>query len=130
MKKWLSVVLVDDSALEDFRVETYATALSALVSDATPGLLLFPTTSRGRELAGMLAIDLNTGVLVDVVAMELDGDKVVATRPIYAGKLLQKTICNGTPQIITVRGNSRNMMNSYSPTSYDSQSIFLHSIHP
>ncbi|MBT3188198.1 MAG: electron transfer flavoprotein subunit alpha/FixB family protein, partial [Anaerolineae bacterium] len=63
-------------------------------------------TSRGRELAGMTAIDLNSGVLVDVVALEMDGDKVVATRPIYAGKLLQKTICNATPQIVTLRGRA------------------------
>ena len=100
------VVLGDDSALADFRVENYATALSALVSNATPNLLLFPTTSRGRELAGMVAIDLNTGVLVDVVAMELDGEKVVATRPIYAGKLLEKTVCNASPQIVTLRGRA------------------------
>ena len=98
------VVLADDSALDDFRVEAFSTALSALVTDAVPGLLLFPTTTRGRELAGMVAIDLNTGVLVDVIAMELDGDKVVATRPIYAGKLLQKTTCSTSPQIVTIRG--------------------------
>ncbi len=100
------VVLGDNPALADFRVETYATALSALVSDAAPGLLLFPTTTRGRELAGMIAIDLNSGVLVDVIALEADGDKVMATRPIYAGKLLQKTACNATPQIVTLRGRA------------------------
>ena len=100
------VLLGQDAALEDFRVENYATALSALASDVDLSLLLFPTTSRGRELAGMVAIDLNSGVLVDVVAMELDDDKVVATRPIYAGKLLQKTVCNATPQIITLRGRA------------------------
>ena len=100
------VLLGDNAALEDFRVENYATALSALASDVDLGLLLFPTTSRGRELAGMTAIDLNSGVLVDVVALEMDGDKVVATRPIYAGKLLQKTICNATPQIVTLRGRA------------------------
>ena len=100
------VLLGDDPALADFRVENYATALSALVADATPDLLLFPTTSRGRELAGMVAIDLNSGVLVDVVALEMDGEKVVATRPIYAGKLLQKAVCNGTPQIATLRGRA------------------------
>ncbi len=98
------VLLGQNPALEDFRVENYATALSALASDADLGLFLFPTTSRGRELAGMVAIDLNTGVLVDVVAMELDGDKVIATRPIYAGKLLQKTVCNAMPQIVTLHG--------------------------
>lgn len=100
------VLLGQDPALEDFRVENYATALSALASDVDLDLILFPTTSRGRELAGMVAIDLNTGVLVDVIAMELDGDKVVATRPIYAGKLLEKTVCNATPQIVTLRGRA------------------------
>ncbi len=100
------VLLADDAALEDFRVEAYASTLSALASDATLNLLLFPTTSRGRELAGMVAIDLNTGVLVDVVAIEMDGEKAVATRPVYAGKLLQKTVCNATPQIITLRGRA------------------------
>ena len=105
------VLLGDDSALEDFRVENYATALSALATSATAtdvdlGLLLFPTTSRGRELAGMTAIDLNSGVLVDVVALELEGEKVIATRPVYAGKLLEKTACVSTPQIITLRGRT------------------------
>ena len=54
----------------------------------------------------MAAIDLNTGVLVDVIALEADGDKVVATRPIYAGKLLEKTVCNAKPQIVTLRGRA------------------------
>lgn len=100
------VLLADDAALEDFRVEAYASTLSALASSQSPDLILFPTTTRGRELAGMAAIDLNTGVLVDVIALEADGDKVVATRPIYAGKLLEKTICNAVPQLVTLRGRA------------------------
>ena len=100
------VLLADDAALEDFRVEAYASTLSALASAQSPDLLLFPTTTRGRELAGMAAIDLNTGVLVDVIGLEADGDKVVATRPIYAGKLLEKTVCNAKPQIVTLRGRA------------------------
>ena len=100
------VLLADDAALEDFRAEAYASTLSAVASDGNPDLLLFPTTTRGRELAGMAAIDLNTGVLVDVIALEAEGDKVVATRPIYAGKLLEKTVCNAKPQLVTLRGRA------------------------
>ena len=100
------VLLVDDAALEDFRVEAYASTLSSIASSQSPDLILFPTTTRGRELAGMAAIDLNTGVLVDVIGLEADGDKVVATRPIYAGKLLEKTVCNAKPQIVTLRGRA------------------------
>jgi len=100
------VLLADDTALEDFRVEVFASTLSAVASSQSPDLILFPTTTRGRELAGMAAIDLNTGVLVDVIALDADGDKVVATRPIYAGKLLEKTVCNAKPQLVTLRGRA------------------------
>jgi electron transfer flavoprotein alpha subunit len=100
------VLLADDPALADFRAEAYASTLSALASDQAPDLILFPTTTRSRELAGMIAIDLNTGVLIDVIALDTEGDKVVATRPIYAGKLLEKTVCNASPQIVTLRGRA------------------------
>ncbi len=100
------VLLADDATLEDFRAETFASTLSKLASEQNPDLILFPTTTRGRELAGMSAIDLETGVLVDVVGLEVEGDKVVATRPIYAGKLLEKTVCNAMPQLVTLRGRA------------------------
>jgi electron transfer flavoprotein alpha subunit len=100
------VLLADDPALADFRVEPFASTLTKVASEQNPDLILFPTTTRGRELAGMAAIDLETGVLVDVVGLEVEGDKVVATRPIYAGKLLEKTVCNARPQLVTLRGRA------------------------
>ena len=99
-------LVADDAALADYRAEAFASTLSSLAAERSPDLILLPTTTRGRELAGMAAIDLETGVLVDVIALELDGDKVVATRPIYAGKLLEKTVCNAKPQIVTLRGRA------------------------
>jgi electron transfer flavoprotein alpha subunit len=100
------VLLADDAALADYRAEAYATTLSKLAADRTPDLLLFPTTTRGRELAGMVAIDLKTGVMVDVTALEATGGKITVTRPIYAGKLLTKETCSSSPQIITLRGRA------------------------
>jgi len=100
------VLLADEPALADFRAEVYASTLSKLATEQNPDLILLPTTTRGRELAGMAAIDLNTGVLVDVTTVEVEGDKVTATRPIYAGKLLEKTVCNAKPQIVTLRGRA------------------------
>jgi electron transfer flavoprotein alpha subunit len=69
-------------------------------------VLLFPTTTRGRELAGIAAIDLKTGVMVDVTALEASEDKITVTRPIYAGKLLTRETCSSKPQIITLRGRA------------------------
>jgi electron transfer flavoprotein alpha subunit len=100
------VLLADDVALADYRAEAFAATLGKLAAERTPDLLLFPTTTRGRELAGMAAIDLKTGVMVDVTALEAAGDKITVTRPIYAGKLLTKETCSSRPQIITLRGRA------------------------
>ncbi len=100
------VLVADDASLKDYRAETYASALSALVSSHNPNLILFPTTARTREMAAMSAIDLNTGVLTDVSGLEANGDSFVATRPIYEGKLLEKAVCSGKPVMATIRGRA------------------------
>ncbi|RPI23224.1 MAG: electron transfer flavoprotein subunit alpha/FixB family protein [Chloroflexota bacterium] len=97
------VLLADDPSLDDYRPEPYVGLIAKLAREGQPQVLLFPTTSRGRELAGMSAVDLNTGVLVDVVALEVKDGTVYATRPVYAGKLLSKVQCQARPQIITTR---------------------------
>jgi electron transfer flavoprotein alpha subunit len=100
------VFLADDAALADFRAEAYSSTLTALASAHNPDLILLPTTFRAREMAAMAAIDLNSGVLVDVTALEVDGDKITALRPIYEGKLQEKTTCAAKPQFITLRGRA------------------------
>ncbi|HSJ88703.1 MAG TPA: electron transfer flavoprotein subunit alpha/FixB family protein, partial [Anaerolineales bacterium] len=97
------VLAAEDAALTDYRPEPYAATLSALASAQSPDLILFPTTARTRELAAMAAVDLNTGVLTDVSALEADGDNLVATRPIYEGKVLEKSVCSGKPVMATIR---------------------------
>jgi electron transfer flavoprotein alpha subunit len=99
-----TVHAADDPDLADYRPESYADVIAAQAADA--GLLLFPTTTCGRELAGLAAIDLKTGAITDVTALEMDGDRVVATKPVYAGKLLAKVVCSGTPQIVTLRARA------------------------
>ena len=95
-----------DSALEDYRAEMYASTLSALAGSHSPDLILFPTTARTRELAAMSAVDLNTGVLTDISGLEVSDDSFIATRPIYEGKLMEKTVCSAKPVMATIRGRA------------------------
>ena len=101
-----TVYLADDPALAVFNPETFSSTLAALVSDSPPALILFPTTSRTRELSAMLSIDIQTGVLVDVTALELNDGQLVATRPVYEGKLLEKTTCSAATQLVTLRARA------------------------
>jgi electron transfer flavoprotein alpha subunit len=97
------VLLADSPILKDFRPEPLADMVAQASKEYQPDLIIFPTTSRGRTLAGMAAVDLDTGVMVDVITLDWAGGEVTATRPIYGGKLLAKLTCGTTPQIITLR---------------------------
>lgn len=100
------VLVADDATLADFRTEPYASLLSKLAGEAAPEAILFPTTTRGRDLAAMVAVDLNSGVLVDVTAIEVVDGEILATRPIYAGKLFSKVKCSARPQLVTLRARA------------------------
>jgi electron transfer flavoprotein alpha subunit len=96
----------DDETLADYRPEPYAALIAKVAGELDPDVLLLPTTMRGRELAAMAAIDLDSGVLADVTELEVQDGEVIATRPIYAGKLLSKAVCEAKPRIITTRGRA------------------------
>ena len=100
------VFLADDASLEEYRAEAYASAMAKSVEAAGPEVILFPTTTRGRELAAMLAVDVDSGVLVDVTEMDVDGDVISAKRPIFAGKAFAKVKCEAKPQIVTLRARA------------------------
>ena len=98
-----AVLLAEDATLTHFRVEPQAALLAQAVRDADPAVVLIGATFRGRELGPALAVELDTGCIADCTALELDSGQLVATRPIYAGKLLCKcTIPERRPQIIVL----------------------------
>ncbi|MEW6568407.1 MAG: electron transfer flavoprotein subunit alpha/FixB family protein [Chloroflexota bacterium] len=101
------VLLAEGEALNDYRPEPYAGVLGKIASDQKAEVLMMPTSGRTRELAAMVAIDLETAVTPDVTAFEVKDGRVVATRPIYAGKLLIKEACpTARPHIITLRSRA------------------------
>jgi electron transfer flavoprotein alpha subunit len=98
------VFLADDATMADFRAEAYAALLGKLAQEHTPAVILCSATTRGRELAPTVAAALETGAIADVTALEIEDDRIVATRPIYAGKLLSKcAIPDRRPQILSLR---------------------------
>ncbi len=100
------VFYADDATLTDYRAEPYADVLVKAAKEQAADVLLFPTTTRGRELAAMSSIDLESGVMPDVTDLAVEDGKIVATRPVYAGKLFSKVYSEARPQIITTRGRA------------------------
>jgi electron transfer flavoprotein alpha subunit len=97
------VLLADDATLAEFRAEPYAALLSKLAQERHPEVVLAGATTRGRDVLGMCAVDLNTGALADVIELKVDGGRIMATRPVYAGKLLATVAGDRRPLLISLR---------------------------
>lgn len=100
------VFYCDDASLSDYRPEPYASVVSKTARDQNTEFILLPTTTRGREIAAMVSIDLNTGVMPDVIDLEVQDGEILVTRPVYGGKLLAKAVCDSSPQILTTRARA------------------------
>ncbi|MCJ7511867.1 MAG: electron transfer flavoprotein subunit alpha/FixB family protein [Anaerolineales bacterium] len=96
--------VAEDAKLKDFRPEAYASVVAKALQEAAPEVFMLPTTARTRELAAMVAVDLSTGVAPDVVAFEIKDGKLLATRPVYGGKIFAKVVISqALPQIVLIR---------------------------
>ena len=99
-----AALLAEDATLADFRVEPQAALMAEAIREAEPTAVLIGATFRGRELGPALAVELDTGCVADCTALEIEDGQLVATRPIYAGKLLCKCVIpERRPQIFTTR---------------------------
>jgi electron transfer flavoprotein alpha subunit len=97
------VLLADDATLADFRAEPYAALLVSLAREKQPQLVLAGATTRGRDLLGMAAVDLNASALADVTDIRVADGRVETTRPVYAGKLLATASGDSQPVLVTLR---------------------------
>jgi len=102
-----AVIKADDATLEFFRFEPYVALLGKVVQENSPDLVLAPNTTRGREIMGGAAADLDAGLLTDCLELSLDGGKLNVTRPAYAGKVLSTAVSlNDGTQFATLRGRA------------------------
>jgi electron transfer flavoprotein alpha subunit len=97
------VYVVDDSEIKSFLVAPKAEVLQQLVEKASPDAVLIPSSFEGKEIAGRLAIKIESGLITDAVDVE---EGPVTTQSVFAGNYTVKAkITKGTP-VITVKPNS------------------------
>lgn len=99
------VWLLENPAFATYQAEVWVPVLAELAGKESPKGILAAVTSRQRELMARLAARLGVGLSADSVALAMEGDRLVATRPVYAGKLLSKVTWARQPWMATLRPN-------------------------
>lgn len=113
------VIVVDDPELKDYRTEPYAHALSSVINEYKPEIMLVGATAIGRDLGPRVSARVKTGLTADCTVLEI-GDfpinpipgkedeqkhnQLLMTRPAFGGNTIATIACpNNRPQMATVR---------------------------
>jgi len=99
-------IVCEDATFVDYRAEPYIALLAKVASDLKSDVIMMGASTRGRDVSSGLAVELEAGAIADCTAIEEQGDQLIATRPVYAGKLLSHVVVKKAPVIITTRSRA------------------------
>jgi electron transfer flavoprotein alpha subunit len=97
-------VFVLDGDLPVYSSDGFAAALAPVVREGGYEFVVMMQSQFGRDLGARLAAKLGAGWISDVTGLSRDGGGVVATKPLYAGKVISRIqFTGGDPNIVTLR---------------------------
>lgn len=82
------------------------TALEAVIAEAQPSIVVFPSSEGVKDVLGALAVRTGAAVLPDVASVEVKDGGVEALRPVMAAKLMARTRAEGDLVLVSVRAGS------------------------
>jgi electron transfer flavoprotein alpha subunit len=100
------VLTADHPALQLYGTDSYTRAVTAMVQDGKPDVLLLGATPNGRDLAGRLAVRLRTGLTADCTGLSIDPARRLLRGDVvgFGGGIVATILCpEHRPQMATVR---------------------------
>ncbi|MFP4522448.1 MAG: electron transfer flavoprotein subunit alpha/FixB family protein [Fibrobacterota bacterium] len=100
------VYTAEGDVYKNFTLSAFAAAASEAVKRSDPALILCGATSAGKTLLPAVAAGAGVSSVSDCTDIKKDGDNVIFTRPIYAGKIIAETSGSASILAATIRPNS------------------------
>ena len=83
----------------------FAKVISETAKQKNANYILMSATGLGKDLAARVAIKNNSSLAQDTVNLHADGEHIIATKPVYAGKSLVDMKFTDDNLVITLRPN-------------------------
>jgi len=99
------VYVADDAIFADYTTDAYSAAVAKVVKENDPSILLLAASVQGKDLSASLVGKLATGMASDCTDLKIEGGKLVAVRPMYAGKTFGEMVIDSYPQMASLRPN-------------------------
>jgi electron transfer flavoprotein alpha subunit len=96
---------IKNEQLENYSSSAYTDSLLEIINTADAQIIVFSSTSMGKDLAPRIAAKLDCGIVTDVTEWKVENGEIIATRPVYAGKALTDVKVKSEKKIFTLRPN-------------------------
>lgn len=100
------VVIAEHPDLESYTSDAYSQAIMQVILQENPESFILGHTSIGKDISPRVAAKLRAGLISDAINIEVNGDQVIFTRPIYAGKAFEKKVITDGMVFATIRPNN------------------------
>ena len=100
------VYVSEHDAFTNYNPEATAAVAADRISAGGYRAGIFATSAQGRDLAPRVAAKLKTGIVTDVIGMELNGDSLTVKHPMNIGKVIATVSMTGSPAIVSLRPNT------------------------
>ena len=100
------IIYISHSDLKHYHERIFTDLIFDLIKKHKPSIFLFPSTEAGNALAARLAYRCRTGLVSDILNLELkkeENNLLISDKPAYLGNIIVKITCPETrPQMCTV----------------------------
>lgn len=99
------VIVVDNPVLAVYSTTAFATVAAEIAKGEQADVLIFSASSLGRDLSPRVAARLDAGLAADCIALRFENDAIIATRPVFAAKVLADVVITSQVKVFSLRPN-------------------------
>ena len=97
------IYVADDAMFADYTTDAYSAAVAKVVKENDASILFLASSVQGKDLSSRLVGTLATGMASDCTDVKIVDGKLLAIRPMYAGKCFGEIAIESYPQMASLR---------------------------
>lgn len=106
------ILVADNPALKEYLTDAYTNVIADIIEKENPKAVILGSSVQGRDLSARLSARLGAALAMDCVSVSVDGESLIATRPMYGGKILADVALEAELKIVAIRPNAMSIIES------------------
>lgn len=106
------ILVAEHEALAEYLTDQYTKVAAEAIAKEDPAVVILGASTLGKDLSARLSARLGAPLAMECVAVRVDGGNIIATRPMYGGKVVAEVALNGKPQMVAIRPNAMSISES------------------